>query len=191
MMASFQLAGLDTSVDVVVFSAKYDGLQARIGNSSIVAVDGRVDGQDGRLRLVADAILTVDEARAKAPPSGSNGKRNGKNGRNGNPALPGPTVSLTSDSPPRHVRIEVTRTSDRAADLDRVVAVYAVIQRHPGQDEVELFVAAPGGKPRSVPLPDRRVQWSDRLEEELRTVLGDGRVRVSSPEPAARAPEVD
>lgn len=72
----------------------------------------------------------------------------------------------------RRLTVEIERSDDRWADADRVVEVYATLQRFPGSDEVEILVRQ-GRHVTSVPLPNRCVGYCDALEAALRPLVGD------------------
>jgi hypothetical protein len=56
--------------------------------------------------------------------------------------------------------------------------LYGAILDCPGTDEVEVVVHG-RGKPRSVPLPHRYAEFSDRLHGKLVEIAGEGSVVVS------------
>jgi DNA polymerase-3 subunit alpha len=185
-MARFQLTDLRTTLECIAFSRNYDKIQEKLVDGEIVAVDGRLDGSDGGLRLIADAVWSVEEAagRPRRPP---NGKRNGNgHAANGNGSAPEKeSVAEPSGAPAgaavRRVSIEICRGDDRPADLDLVVEVYSALRRFPGTDEVEILVRH-GPRMFSVPLPNRTTGYCDSLEQLLRGLVGD-RVRVATLSP--------
>jgi hypothetical protein len=118
----------------------------------------------------------------------NNGRGHGNGTSNGNKALPPGLPDLTL--PSRRLRIEVVRTQDRAYDLERIATLYEILLRHPGSDEVELFVLFGAGKPRSIPLPERGISYSEQLHGELSGVLGDGKLRLFPLEAASHVPDV-
>jgi hypothetical protein len=62
----------------------------------------------------------------------------------------------------RKIRIRLERTSDRQADLRRVVEIYSVLQQFGGQDEVELVVCD-GMRELKIPLPNRLAGYCSAL----------------------------
>jgi DNA polymerase-3 subunit alpha len=180
MMGSFQLTGTQGSIKVTVFSRSFEKLQPEMVEGRICVVEGRVDASDGKLQLVADRVLELEQAAREPMPS--NGKRNGSGSGNGHGApsgasnAPMPAAALASP-PRRRIRIDVQRSADRQADLERLQMIYGVILDSPGPDEVEIMVHGQG-KPRSVPLPHRYVGHSERLENRLREIAGEGSVAI-------------
>jgi DNA polymerase III alpha subunit len=182
-MARFQLTDLRTALECIAFSRSYEKIQPKLVDGSLVVADGRLDTSDGGLRLIADAMFSLEEA-ADRPRRGGNGKRNvaaGVTDSNGHAGAIGTTYSSSeagATAPSRCVTIEVRRGRDRAADLDRVVRVYEALQRYPGTDEVEILVRH-GTRALSIPLPSRTVGFCEALETTVRDIVGDG-IRVAA-----------
>lgn len=173
-MASFQLSGVDGALECVVFSRAYEKLGDRITENQIVVVEGKVDASDGKVRLLVNGILSLEEAGSKPAPA----VREGSGGRpTGHPARSGAGTGVPPP-PASRIRIEIVRTSDRAADLDRVADLYSVLLKYPGTDEVEICVR--GVRTRAIPLPNRYAAYSPALEEALRPLVGDGSIIVES-----------
>jgi DNA polymerase-3 subunit alpha len=188
-MARFQLTDLRTALESIAFSRSYERIQSKLVDGAIVIVDGRLDGSDGQLRLIADAVYSLEEA-AERPRRPAIGKKNGNGGtRNGNGNGSSPHSGQVSpasdgaaaDAPVRRVSIEIRRGADRDADMTRVVEVYSALQRFAGSDEVEILVRH-GARLASIPLPNRTVGFCEALERQLRDLIGDG-IRVASLNP--------
>lgn len=199
-MASFTLTDLSSTLEAIVFSRSYEGLQTRLVEGAIVVVDGKLDANDGRTRLIVDAVCGLADAKerptpsngggrrnAQAPSSGggngnghANGNGNGHNNGNGHANGNGSAAPQLVSGPVRRLTIEIRRTAERAADLERVVQIYSTLQRFPGNDEVDLLVYD-GVRLRAIPLPDRHVGYCDRLESELRRLLEGAQIRVAAP----------
>jgi len=73
--------------------------------------------------------------------------------------------------------VEVERSGDRTADMCRIERLYALLQRFPGQDEVEVLVRR-GARVDALPLPNGSVRYCPDLEKELRALLGESAVRL-------------
>jgi hypothetical protein len=146
----------------------------------ICVVEGRVDASDGKLQLVADRILDLEQA-AREPMS-SNGKRNGNGAKSHASPDSGPSAIIANGTAPglgkHRIRVDFRRSADREADLERIQMLYGAILDCPGTDEVEVVVHG-RGKPRSVPLPHRYAEFSDRLHRKLVEIAGEGSVVVS------------
>ncbi len=184
-MAVLQLADLNKSLEVVVFSRTYERVGPTLAENAIVVVDGKFDVAEGPLRLLADAIYSLEEAKkrrsgadvrpdAVSARSGTNGKKSNGSGSFGRAAQ----IS-------RHrLVIEFPRGDDRVEDLERLERVYAVLQRHHGADEVEMRVRY-GNNFRSLALPNKTVAVCEQLEEELGKLLPVGGWRVTLRESAS------
>jgi DNA polymerase-3 subunit alpha len=179
-MGSFQLADMQTTLEVVVFSRSYEQLQSKITDGAIVVVDGKIDGSDGRLRLLADGVWSPEEAKDRPAPTNNgngNGKKNGNGHTNGNGqsngssngnghAVPPPVLA----APSWRLTIEFRRGADRSADINRIEQIYAALQSHSGVDEVEI-VLRQGTRLISIPLPNGRMRWCPELEQQLLALI--------------------
>jgi DNA polymerase-3 subunit alpha len=63
--ASFQLEDLEGVVEVLVFPKAFEQHQALLANDRAVLVSGRVEAEEGRLRLTADEVSALDDLREK------------------------------------------------------------------------------------------------------------------------------
>lgn len=183
-MASFQLADLQTTLEAVVFSRSYEQLQTKLVEGGIVVVDGKLDAADGRVRLLVEGICSPEEAKDRpAPTNGNgNGKKNGNGHTNGNGGTSNGQATSTETllaGPSWRLTIEVERSENRADDVERVVAIYAALQRYRGQDEVEILVRQ-GARLTPVSLPNKTVGYCQELERELRSLLVSGDLQVDS-----------
>ncbi|MBV9279028.1 MAG: hypothetical protein JOZ41_03010 [Chloroflexi bacterium] len=176
-MGSFQLTGLRSSLEVLVFSRSYEQLQPRMVENAIALVEGKFDAQEGRVRLLADGIYSLDEASERPKldegKAASNGNGNGKPAANGDGADNG----SASVVPAWKLVIEIQRGADRSRDIAQILRLYETLQRYRGQDEVELVVRR-GSRAQSVPLPNGRIGFCDQLRAELERMLGQDGWRV-------------
>lgn len=188
-MATFSLTDLQSSLDAIVFSRSYEQIQSAMTDGAIVVVDGKLDVNDGRPRLVVDAVYSLDEAKHR--PSPASGNRRDVKGNNQSPEYGNgngkghgrdeATGTTLASGPSRRITIELPRSSDRTADVERILSIYAVLQRHPGPDDIEILVRAPDHQPRAIPLPNHSVGYCEQLESELRPLLMDAVFRVTEP----------
>ena len=170
MMARFQLSDLQASLDAVVFNRSYGQVRVRLIEGSVVVASGTISASDGRLQILVDALHTPEEVVSLPVPSNGNGRRNGhSNGRSGPISGESKESSVASDEP-RRIRIRVLRSEDRAADLDRLEAVYAALQRRHGTDEVEIVVEI-AGSDLKLQLPNRYTCFSPELVADLSAVV--------------------
>ncbi|HJQ99846.1 MAG TPA: OB-fold nucleic acid binding domain-containing protein, partial [Candidatus Polarisedimenticolaceae bacterium] len=63
--ASFQLEDLEGVVEVLVFPKAFEQHQALLANDRAVLVSGRVESEEGRLRLTADEVAALDDLRER------------------------------------------------------------------------------------------------------------------------------
>ncbi|GAC1465648.1 MAG: hypothetical protein PVSMB7_10170 [Chloroflexota bacterium] len=181
-MASFQLADLQSAVDVVVFSRTYEQVAGKLVDNALVVVDGKVDSSDGSLRLVADTILALDEARDRPAPTGSTGNRSNRAPSNGHPSTDGvkranPAPGVETAQPASRLVIEVPRTDDRVSDLSTIEKVYELLQRFQGADEVEFYVRH-SDRLLPLPLPNKSTRVCDQLKAALRALLPESSYRL-------------
>ena len=179
-MGSFQLTDVRSTLEVLVFSRTFEHVQSRLVENAIVVVSGKCDAQEGRLRLLADGICSLEEARSQPLTENGNGKSNAKHNGSGNGngiAAPGngagASASATAGVAKWHLTIDFRRGPDRSADIGRIVEVYRTLQRYRGQDEVEIRVRHEN-RVESLPLPNRTVSFCDRLKAELDRLVTTG-----------------
>jgi DNA polymerase III alpha subunit len=181
-MASFVLTDLRGTLEGVLFSRAYEQYRERLVEGAIVVVDGKLDTADGRPRLMADAVFTLEEAAEKRSPALRASRPARANG--GSSANSPGTDSGAADlavGPPRRVTVLLTRTADREVDLQRLEKVYAALQSYQGNDEVEIHVQRNGASTR-LPLPNRLTRYCDALQAALRE-MGDWlAVHVAEPQ---------
>jgi DNA polymerase-3 subunit alpha len=179
-MATFKLADLRTSLEVVVFSRFFAQLHSKLIENAIVVVDGKCDTADGSLRLIADSIWTLEEARER-PSSAARRSSNGASGVGAGDGTPGTEVAHSKNGNRPipgslgracRLRVRVRRSGDRRADLDRVERVYVTLQRFRGSDTVEIQVVQ-GSHVRSLSLPNGTTAVCEALQKELDAVLAE------------------
>ncbi len=62
---SFQLEDLEGQVEVLAFPKAFEQFQAHLANDHAVLINGKVESEDGRVRLTADEIVSLDTLREK------------------------------------------------------------------------------------------------------------------------------
>ncbi len=186
-MATFQLADLRNSVEVVVFSRSYEQAGPKLADGATVAVEGKVDASDGRLRILMTSVFTVDEIRERPLPPLGNGK---KTQAGASASAPGTGTADAPVSPPKRVTVEIVRGGDRHADLERVVALYRVLQKYPGNDHVELLVRT-GARARAVSLPNNSTKYCERLVDDIRKAADGATIQVDGKSVSASSASVE
>jgi DNA polymerase-3 subunit alpha len=191
-MATFQLADQRASVEIVVFSRSYEQVGPKLADGAMLVVDGKVDAADGRLRILAASVYSIDEVKERPLSLPKPSKR---------PARTDDGPSKSSDSlahgmpasPPRRITLELSRTSDRQGDADRILDVYKLLQKYEGVDAVEILVRQ-GSRVQAISLPNKCTRFCDALLSDLsRTVDNavlkvDGETVALATSPARDAP---
>jgi hypothetical protein len=77
----------------------------------------------------------------------------------------------------RHLHITLRRTGDRQQDRQRASEVYALLQRHPGNDRFTLFVVH-GGNRVQIDFPNATTRLTADLAQSLTAMLGRDAVQV-------------
>jgi len=188
-MCSFQLSGLRSNLEVLVFSRHYQKLQGKLEEHAIVVVEGKFDAEEGRLRLLADAIELLEDVLSGAVPVNGNGRAGPQSSPNGNGhgsagSMSEPSSAEAAGSAAWKITIEVERGSDKAHDIARILQVYQTLQRYRGQDEVEILVRQ-GASVRTIPLPNRNVGFCEQLKSELESLLAENSWRAQPIVPPA------
>ena len=125
--------------------------------------------------MVADELLTVEEAQAQ-PFTATDGSRRGGTQSGSAPISSAPPTPIQT-GPARRLIIQLERGDDRATDLQTLERVYALLQEYPGTDEVEIQVRL-GAHVKPLALPNGRVRASAELESQLRLLLPESGWRV-------------
>jgi DNA polymerase III alpha subunit len=175
-MATFQLADLRASIEVVVFSRSYEQIGLKLTEGATLVIEGKIDASDGRLRLLASNVHTLEEIKETPLSPSSNGKKSSRS-EPGAWSESNGSAPATLDRPPKRITIELRRGTDRSDDIARVLAIYELLQRYPGQDDIEILVRQ-GGRVSAIPLPNKSVGYCDRLAAQLAGALDGAVIRV-------------
>jgi DNA polymerase-3 subunit alpha len=62
---SFQLEDLEGQIEVLAFPKAFEQFQELLANDRAVLITGRVDSEEGRVRLTADEVVSLDDLREK------------------------------------------------------------------------------------------------------------------------------
>jgi DNA polymerase-3 subunit alpha len=184
-MASFTVTDMQQSVEAVAFSRAYEQLSGKLSEGLIGIVTGKLDANDGRVRLLVDRLYTLEEARGQRLPSGRSGRTNGNGGANGSPPGIGKPANGDghADAPfpsGRRLTVEVVRGESRLDDASRIEAIYALLLQYPGHDDVEILVRR-GRKSQAIPLPYAKIRFCPELESELHKLVSAVCVRLAVP----------
>jgi len=77
-----------------------------------------------------------------------------------------------------HLYITIPRSDDLQSVIKRLGQVYDLLQDHPGGDRFSLYVENGGRGRVQIDFPNDTTRHSPRLEQELRSLLGTGTIRV-------------
>ncbi|MGH2449641.1 MAG: DNA polymerase III subunit alpha [Chloroflexota bacterium] len=166
-MGDFQLVEAAGSLSVRVFNRAFEKCGDVLVAGRPVVVDGRIESRDGGVRLLADAVYSLGDAPDQpAQPNGTFGRVEQK-----------PVPRPDPLGPSRRVRIQVTRSDDRKADLERLEQLYAVLQEFSGQDEVELLIRN-GERIGTLSLPNPCTRFCDSLERRIREIWSGAQAEV-------------
>jgi DNA polymerase-3 subunit alpha len=149
-MAIVTLEDLDGTIELVVFPDCYDRHPGLFEPDVILEIVGRVERRGDDLQIVCDSAST-ELTKIQAP-----------------------------HKPVRTVRIQLPISTDAMSDVETMQELDAILQRHEGDDLVELHLPR-GGQVRVLRSRSRRVEWNDILEQELRQLLGLGSVTLEGP----------
>jgi DNA polymerase-3 subunit alpha len=180
-MAFLTLEDLTGSGEVIVFPKTYEQANLALRRDAIIVVRGRLDVADQQVKILADAVIPLDEtaaapvATAAAPaaqgprgrrvePDGSDGDAHGAGG----PAVPLPAAGGLpgASEASLHVHLDAERHGEEG--LRRLKEL---LGRHPGDRPVVLTVRA-GGREVRMQAGDLRVASSRRIVEEIESLLG-------------------
>jgi len=183
-MATGQLNDLNGSIDVVFYARVFRRARECIENDSVVVVSGTVSVTENQPEIRADSVLPIDspdlsdrliqveaESEEEPPVDGV--------------ALPEPipfpgssrqgqTVPMGS---PIRLILDFQRSEDRKGDLERLVEIYEILRKHPGDDRI-LLVVHSGSRSRPLDLPIDTSRLSDHLQAELRGVASQLALRI-------------
>jgi DNA polymerase-3 subunit alpha len=181
-MARFKLTDLQQTIEAVVFSRAYEHINGKLTEGLIAVATGKLDANDGEVRLLVDRLYTLEEAHGQKLPNGhKNGRSNGSG--NGHSA---PNGSGHADAPlpsGRRLTVQFARSEDRLQDATRIEAIYAELLKYPGNDDVEIVVST-GMKRQSIPLPHAKIGFCSALETALRRILPADSLQLAVAEPA-------
>ncbi len=151
-MAFVQLEDLQGRVEVVVFPKVYEQTKELWQEDRILIVKGKVDAKRGEPKIICDSARNQNEF---ARPAEESRPANG----------------------PHHLHIAISRSGDQERDIERIGAVYNLLQGYQGQDRFSLYVTGEQGRVQ-LDFPNVTTGYCLPLEQKLIEMLGAGAVRV-------------
>jgi hypothetical protein len=85
---------------------------------------------------------------------------------------------VATPRPPRTVTVLVPRLGDRDADLERLLRVQELLERHPGANPVHLYLVQAGRRRQLDAGGPYTVAWSQPLRAALEALLGPATVEL-------------
>ncbi len=157
-MAFAQLEDLQGTIEVVIFPRVWEQTKDLWEADRILLVRGKVSlrGREPSV-LVESATNQITAVVPKSPDEA-------------------PKRSVSQG--PFHLHITVPRSGDSQSVIKRLGQVYELLQSHPGGDRFSLYVENGGRGRVQIDFPNDTTRHSVGLEQELRSMLGAGTIRV-------------
>ncbi|MBN1993439.1 MAG: DNA polymerase III subunit alpha [Anaerolineae bacterium] len=185
-MAFVEIEDIQTSREVVVFPRVYAAHKALLVSGNLIMVQGKVDAQNGNLKILADTIsneLTSYYAAGETSAPPVQPKINGGPPQPGQAKLAevnGPYQTVQVESAPAqatHLKVLIPRTGNLSQDKHRLKTVYTLLTQHTGADLFSLYIPC-GDKKIQVDFPNQTTKDSAHLRQQLVQLLGAGTVRT-------------
>ncbi len=156
-MATASLDDLGGKIDIVVYARLYRRASQFVQDDRIVVITGTVNVNDSQPELRADSILPLESPELDERLLQAEDEDHAEPETPLRDPIPFPsTIPIGAEGIGGQglvkVTINFTRSGDRAADLQQIMALYQIILRHPGPDRVSIVVHG-GGSPRALQLP--------------------------------------
>jgi hypothetical protein len=181
-MAVLTLEDLHGTIEAVVFPRVYERAADVFKDDAILVIEGRVDTRGERPQIVVDRAepwtppaagtpppvrvervrvepVRVEPVRKEAPVEVH---ANGANGANGHHVL----------------RVVVPRSDDDNACVRLLEQLHVLVERFPGQDEIQLVLHDRTGCKIELTGADIPVKHSSELESQVRTLVGEANLQV-------------
>jgi DNA polymerase-3 subunit alpha len=173
-MAFLTLEDLTGAAEVIVFPKTYEQANLALRRDAIVVVRGRLDVADQQVKILADAVIPLDDTLPPvSAPDAPRGTRARPNGSSGNGPSGGREDSVpVVDAPVRepetslHVHLDAERHGEEGLRRLR-----ELLGRHRGDRPVVLTVRA-GGREVRMQAGDLRVASSPQIVAEIESLLG-------------------
>jgi DNA polymerase-3 subunit alpha len=157
-MAFAQLEDLQGTIEVVIFPRVWEQTKELWEADRILLVRGRVSLRGREPSVVVESA--TNQITAVVPKSTDEEPK-----------------GIVSQGP-FHLHITVPRGDDSQSVIKRLGQVYELLQSHPGSDRFSLYVENGGRGRVQIDFPNNTTCHSLGLEQELRSLLGAGTVRV-------------
>jgi len=173
-MAFAQLEDLQGTIEVVIFPRVWEQTKELWEADRILLVRGKVSlrGREPSV-LVESATNQITAVVPKSldaePPSPLGETAVQRRAERGRAGVRGSPI---------HLHITIPRTGDSQSVVKRLGRVYELLQSHPGDDRFSLYVENGGRGRVQIDFPNDTTRHSLGLEQELRSLLGAGTIRV-------------
>jgi len=194
-MAFAQLEDLQGTIEVVIFPRVWEQTKDLWEPDRILLVRGKVSLRGREPSVLVESatnqITSVVPRSPDEPPSplgetaprgqGSPDRRSVRpEGQQGGRAEVTAVQCAPKDrrESPLHLSITIPRSGDLQSVIKRLGQVYELLQSHPGGDRFSLYVENGGRGRVQIDFPNDTTHHSLALEQELRSLLGAGTIRV-------------
>ena len=162
-MAFVQLEDLQGTIEVVVFPRIWEQTKELWEQDRILLVRGKVSLRGREPSVLVESA--TNQITSVVPKGGDE------------PASPlGETAGVRGGR--LHLHITIPRSDDLQAVIKRLGQVYELLQSHPGSDRFSLYVENGGRGRVQIDFPNDTTEHSLGLEQQLRSLLGGGTIRV-------------
>jgi DNA polymerase III subunit alpha len=159
VIATFE--DLNGSIEVTVWSDVYTQSQDLWVEGNILIVEGSVRVREDQANVTCTKVRRYEPDMEKAEPAGNSHKpENGRNHRVSN------NNSHGHPSMPKILSINIKQTNDTNRDVANLQKVMEILRRHPGTDNVELFIHK-NGVITQMDLPAIKVDYCNDLVKDL------------------------
>jgi DNA polymerase III subunit alpha len=189
-MAIVTLEDLHGTIEAVVFPRVYERSASVFVEDGIVILEGKVDSRGERPQIVVDRAEQWTRPQSGSPPpppravesapAEATPPRPAAPAQNGSHTSAGPAQNgshTPEDAEKRILRVVVPRNGDDNACVRMLEQLHVLVDRFPGEDELQLIVHARDGARIELSGADIPVQCSE-LEGQVRNLVGESNVEL-------------
>ncbi|MBN1138198.1 MAG: DNA polymerase III subunit alpha [Anaerolineae bacterium] len=161
-MAFAQIEDLQGAIEVVIFPRVWEQTKDLWEPDRILLVRGKVSLRGREPSVLVESV--TNEITSAVPKSADEELA--------------PLEGKGGVKSPLHLYITIPRSDDLQSVIKRLGQVYDLLQSHPGDDRFSLYVENGGRGRVQIDFPNDTTRHSLGLEQELRSLLGAGTIRV-------------
>jgi DNA polymerase III subunit alpha len=183
-MAVIVLEDLHGSIEAVVFPRVYERAGSDVFREDLILViEGKVDTRSERPQIVVDRAEVWTAPKSGTPPPRATLPRTSSSVGNGSSSIGNGSSSNGNGSvgqanARRVLRVVVPRNGDDNACLRLLEQIHILVERFPGQDEIQLVLHDRDGGRIELDGAEIGVRHSGELEAHVRTLVGESNVNV-------------